>query len=199
MNEDERRDLIARQHRALYGHEPALLTPDGAGPRTSQDARVSASAGPGGPSPLAFDPFVMQGQSGGNGHVQMPPRDQMGIAPERRTSVSPATHAPSFGKVMDSTQQAARATTSPSQSSPSVGPGNMPSITTSGVAPIGTRPGQPHSASVKRPSPPNERSTSAASTPTPADKTPNLGSWGTSSGVWGAPKSALGVQASVWG
>ncbi|TKX23026.1 hypothetical protein C1H76_4765 [Elsinoe australis] len=194
LSEDERRDLIARQHRALYGNDSSLYPSDGSG-RPSQDARVSMSGNPRGPSPLAFDPFSVQQQSGSDGPVQMPPREQMSHG-ERRTSTSPTSASRSnFG--LDSAPQSAGNTATSPTTSPSIGSGNMPSIASqSGVAPIGTRPVQQSSAA-KRATTPNERSTSSASNPTGSDKTPGLG-WGTSSGVWGS-KNTLGVQASVWG
>ncbi|KAG8624683.1 hypothetical protein KVT40_007750 [Elsinoe batatas] len=196
LNEDDRRDLIARQHRALYGNETAMYAADGSG-RPSQDARLSISGHPRGPSPLAFDPFSVQQHSGSEGPVQMPPRDQMS-ASEHRTSTSPTSASRSnFG--LDSAPHSAGGNTAASpMTSPSVGSGNIPSIATqSGVAPIGTRPLQ-QSATSKRSTTPNERSTSAASNPTGTDKTSSLG-WGSSSGVWGPSKNTLGVQASVWG
>ncbi|PNS19522.1 Protein transport protein Sec61 subunit beta [Sphaceloma murrayae] len=189
LSEDERRDLIARQHRALYGNESALYPADGSG-RPPQDARMSMSGNPRGPSPLAFDPFSVQQQKGGDASVQMPPREQMTHG--GRSSTSPTSgNQSSFG--IDSGTQSAGNTASSPTTSPSIGSGNMPSIATqSGVAPIGTRP--PQSAATKRATTPNERSTSSASNPTASDKTPNLG-WGSSSGVWGS-KNTLGVQAS---
>lgn len=72
MSEEDRRDLIARQHRALYGETSNLYT-DGTVRQSSQDARVATSLAGRGPSPLAFDPFGMQ--TGGDPAVQMPVRD----------------------------------------------------------------------------------------------------------------------------
>ena len=72
MNEDERRELIARQHRALYGENSSLYNNN---PTSSQDVRVQSSGAGRGPSPLAFDPFGMQAQNAsGEATVQMPPR-----------------------------------------------------------------------------------------------------------------------------
>ena len=62
MSEEERRELIARQHRALYGDNSTLYNADGTAARpNSQDARVPAGAR--GVSPMAFDPFSAQAQS----------------------------------------------------------------------------------------------------------------------------------------
>ena len=53
MTEEERRDLIARQHRALYGNDSTLYSGDTSRP-ISQDARVATSmTGLRGGSPLA--------------------------------------------------------------------------------------------------------------------------------------------------
>ncbi|KAF4553265.1 Hypothetical protein D9617_7g029920 [Elsinoe fawcettii] len=197
LNEDDRRDLIQRQHRALYGNESAMYHADGSG-RPSQDARLSISGNPRGPSPLAFDPFSVQQQTGPEGPVQMPSRDQV-LSGERRTSTSPTSASRSnFG--LDSAPHSAGGNTATSPTtSPSIGSGNIPSIATqSGVAPIGTRPIQ-QVGGAKRAATPNERSTSAASNPTAGnDRASGLG-WGTSSGGWGHSKNTLGVQASVWG
>lgn len=198
MNEEERRELIARQHRALYGSESGMYNQDGTPARPSQDARLSVSGSVRGPSPLAFDPFGMQAQSGAESAVQMPPREHAGLGPERRSSGSPATGNPAFSMAESAQQTTRTAGSPPSNNSPSVPQGSMPTNNSSGVAPIGTRPVQAQAAA-KRSTTPNERSASAASTAAPSDKGPVLGGWGSNSGVWGASKNTLGVQASVWG
>src|SRR5689334_2407028 len=72
MNEDDRRELIARQHRALYGENSALYNNN---PTSSQDVRVQSAGANRGASPLAFDPFGSRAQSiSGDAPVQMPPR-----------------------------------------------------------------------------------------------------------------------------
>ena len=199
MNEDERRDLIARQHRALYGNDSSMYSPDGSAPRQSQDARLAISGAPRGPSPLAFDPFGIKAQGGADPAVQMPPRDQGVNVSERRSSPAPAAADSTTFGMTESAQQATRNAGSPSNSSPSVPQGAMPPSTSSGVAPIGTRPAQQQAATSKRSTTPNERATPAAPSATPADKSSGLGGWGSSSGVWGPSKNTLGVQASVWG
>src|ERR1700761_9104990 len=62
MSEEERRELIARQHRALYGNDSNLYSDQTSRPG-SQDARVATTMGVRGGSPLAYDPFGMQGQN----------------------------------------------------------------------------------------------------------------------------------------
>ena len=52
MSEEERRELIARQHRALYGNDSNLYSDQTSRPG-SQDARVATTMGVRGGSPLA--------------------------------------------------------------------------------------------------------------------------------------------------
>ena len=66
MSEEDRRELIARQHSALYGDNSSLYNADGTAARpSSQDARVPVGAR--GASPMAFDPFSAQAQAATNG------------------------------------------------------------------------------------------------------------------------------------
>lgn len=199
MNEDERRELIARQHRALYGNDAALYNPDGSAPRQSQGSRASVSGSVRGPSPLAFDPFGMQAQPGAESAVQMPVREhiQANTVPESRKSTTPpSSNLPTFG-MMDSVHQSSRTSGSPPTASPPASQNTKASAIAGNVAPIGTRPVQGQAANTKRSPTPNERSASAASNPIHTDKNAGLGSWGSNSAVWG--KNSLGVQASVWG
>ena len=79
MNEDERRELIARQHRALYGENSNLYSgePNASRP-VSQDARINVPLmGNRGQSPASYEPFGLQ-VSGENPAGQMPSRDQQG-------------------------------------------------------------------------------------------------------------------------
>lgn len=223
MSEEDRRELIARQHRALYGDNSSLYNADGTAARpTSQDARVPS--GTRGASPMAFDPFSAQAQAaaGGEGSVQMPPRDRTGSTASPTNN--PAAQQ-SFALLND--QQSRRTSNSSPSGSPPLAQGPKGSV--GGVAPIGTRPVQAPGAAAglsKRSTTPltpsslsygfssaeaqnpavaaqqikDERSASSASNPALAEK--NVGglggAWGGNSGVWG--KNALGsAQASVWG
>ena len=216
MSEDDRRDLIARQHRALYGDASApLYGTEGAGSRPpSQDVRVSGSQR--GASPLAFDPYSVQTQTGAEGAVQMPPRERV------NSNASPASNSTtqqSFAMLNDA-QQSSRT----SASSPGGSPPLQQGQSQKGVAPIGTRPTQPPGVATnnlnKRSTTPltpsslsygytsadannnkDERSTSSASNPPLADRSVSgLGGWGGNSAVWGSGKnSTLAVQPSVWG
>jgi len=219
MSEDDRRELIARQHRALYGENSSLYNSDGsAARRGSQDVR--SQAGGRGASPLAFDPFNAPAQAGTEGAVQMPPRDRAG------STASPASNptAQQSFALLNEAQQSSRTSNSSAGGSPPLAQG--PKSTATGVAPIGTRPMQAPGAAPglsKRSTTPltpsslsygftsadgqlaaagnakDERSTSSASNPALADKAVSGlgGSWGSNSAVWG--KNALGAQASVWG
>lgn len=224
MSEDERRDLIARQHRALYGNESALYpTPEAAAAaaaavrRASQDVRGSISgdvrapisgASRGGASPLAFDPFH------GEPAVQMPPRDGVMLPKSPNSASSPQSNPTTFGSLLGETQQSSRTSVSSPSGSPPLGQGSKAAA----AAPIGTRPvsnaaqatGLNKRSTTPLPSPlsfgfsaneqaRNERSTSAGPNGSVADKGVSLGSWGSNSGVWGSAKNSLGVQAPVWG
>nr|POE59278.1 hypothetical protein CFP56_24547 [Quercus suber] len=217
MSEDDRRELIARQHRALYGDNASLYAQDGSRSASqSGDARIS-SAGRG-PSPLAFDSFGANVQQGAEGSVQMPTRDRADNATSP-ASASAAQQA-SFNLLNDTQASGRTSNSSPGGSPPLLG---SQKNGLGGVAPIGTRPQQAPGAAPglnKRSTTPltpsslsygfsaeqnanhqkDERSTSAASNPGMADKgVPGLSGWGTNSAVWGSGKNSLAVQPSVWG
>jgi len=199
MNEDDRRELIARQHRALYGNEPAMYSPDGTAARQSQDSRLSVSGSVRGSSPLAYDSFGAQSQSGAESAVQMPSRELAASVPDRRASTSPAVSNPPGFSMAETLHQTTRTAGSPSNNSPSIMQGAMPPQASTGVAPIGTRPSHSQNTTAKRSITPNTRSIPAASDKTPSNNAPGLGSWGTDSGVWGNMNTNKSVQASVWG
>lgn len=152
MSEEDRRELIARQHRALYGNESNLYQGENPTSRpASQDVRVpTTSAGMRGTSPLAFDPFGLQGQgSSGDSAVQMPSRDQMsgkeapaGTQRSRANSTSsPSSNPTTSFTLFDNAQQSSRTSaSSPGGSPPVQGGTKVPPG--QGVAPIGTRPSQ---------------------------------------------------------
>ncbi|KAK0262957.1 hypothetical protein LTS09_002934 [Friedmanniomyces endolithicus] len=216
MNEEGRRDLIARQHRALYGDHSDIYTGEGSSRPQSQDARVS---GPNrGPSPLAFESYGAQAQTGAGGAVQMPPRDRA------ESTASPAANAPSaqqpYGLLNEAQNASRTSNSSPGAASPPLSQSQKG--TAAGVVPIGTRPAQtasgaPSGGLNKRSTTPltpsslsygfssvdakDERSTSAASNPAALDKGVGGlgGGWGGGSAVWGSGKGSLAVQPSVWG
>ncbi|RDI79046.1 hypothetical protein Vi05172_g10972 [Venturia inaequalis] len=214
MSEDERRELIARQHRAL------------------QDARVAPTLGVRGNSPLAYDPFGLQGQnSSGEPAVQMPPRggeqqqQQNGQFSGPNSTSSPSSNPTANFSHLENAQQSSRTSNSSPGGSPPRDGAQKGQSGSANPAPIGTRPaGNQQSGSQgsnnlqKRSTTPlpsplsygfsandqqnNERSTSALSNPSSgaAEKgVPSGLGWGSNSGVWGSSKNSLGVQASVWG
>ncbi|PGG98598.1 hypothetical protein AJ80_09507 [Polytolypa hystricis UAMH7299] len=166
MTEESRRDLIARQHRALYGNESPFF-PNGSLPSDdhhnaradNQTAATPTTTAPGarGPSPRG-DPFGLgqnQGQGPSEGAGQGPPGAAIGpspVAPQPRSrsnsTSSPSTGAkPSGFNVYDSNpnqQQTHTSSSSPiggtSGSPANRQPGSKPSATA--VGPIGSRPAQ---------------------------------------------------------
>lgn len=203
LSEEGRRELIARQHRALYGGEGSGFSgqsgfgEDAATHEQGGNANSAAASGARGPSPRGVDPFggssqSAQGDSGLQGDRRTgSPTIQQGKAPTPPTGDEP-THS----------RQISKSTTAPLS-------GNM--------APIGSRPNTqqiPVQSLNKRTTSPlpaslgygfgsaeqgNERSGSSNSNPNNQKETPgasSMGTWGTGSGVWGSNK--IGAT-SVWG
>lgn len=158
MNEEDRRELIARQHRALYGNESSAFVEgsnfgdDSHTPRPSNPTSGNNSAGGRGPSPRSYDPYAMgQNQvqnaiadAGGlNANESAPtgpsPKPQQGRSRADSTS-SPASNPPSqsFSLFESAAQQSSRTSTS----SPGGSPPRQTKTSNPGVAPIGTRPAQ---------------------------------------------------------
>jgi hypothetical protein len=199
MSEDERRELIARQHRALYGESASLYNSNN--PTSSQDVRVSGAGR--GQSPLAFDPFGMQApNASGESSVQMPSRgdkDAVGATQEARANQSSpsSNQGPTFG-LFDNAQQASRTSNSSPGGSP---PRQGPKSNGSGVAPIGTRPTTPLPSPLSYSYNANEQAnnnmtTSASLNPSSTVTDKGVGMW--NKGPWSNAPSQ-GVQASVWG
>lgn len=228
MSEEERRELIARQRSALYGEgaypENGGFDDNGTPRPGTQGSGSQSAAGIRGHSPLAFDHFNAQSQQGDNAGQQAQEPQSATQAPGQQRSRANSTSSPSsnptssFSIFESAAQQSSRTSTSSPGGSP---PRQGKAPTSSGVAPIGTRPSgaqAPNPALNKRsttplPSPlsygfaasgndenadPKDgRTASAASNPNPQAQ-PDVGlGWGSKSGVWG--KNSLGVQASVWG
>jgi len=211
MSEEDRRELIARQHRALYGNDSSLYLSDAPPSRPlSQDARVSGAGSAQGPATGSFDQFAISAATSADNGQSLPSNNE--IRSRADSTASPSPNPNSFA-MFDGVQQPSRASTSsPGGTSPPRQ--GMKSGTSNNVAPIGTRPAQVTGA-INRNTPPMssplsygfnnekinaERSTSSASNPTSVgpDKGVGLG-WGATSGGWSATKNTLGVQASVWG
>lgn len=173
MNEEDRRELIARQHRALYGndsspyHEGGNFGDESHTPRPSNPTSSNTSAGGRGPSPRVYDAYQM-GQSQAQSTIaeaggQLNPNDstQKGPSPNPQqqrsradSNDSPASNPPSqnFSLFESAAQQSSRtSTSSPGGSPPRQGKTSAP-----GVAPIGTRPAQSQTSNpavTKAPSP----------------------------------------------
>ena len=227
VSEESRRELLARQHRALYGNDSPAFFPPGSfeeNPRADNAAGgTPTSAGPRGPSPRSVDPF---------GLAQGPHVNPDGVGSPSRAN---STSSPSSGinQVLGGSEIPVTSSSSPGADSPSSRQGSSKSTGPIGsVGPIGSRPVQQagpvpvaNPALNKRSTTPlpsplgfgftpneaaltgNERSASSASNPSgtvPAGMQPPRDSgavglgWGNGSGVWGS-KTGLGVQASVWG
>ena len=160
MNEADRRELIARQHRALYGSESVSLYESsniGDNNQTPRPAAQGTAAGGRGSSPRTFDPFNRgqnQPQStvgDSASHLNSSEHNQQGAVtgpspkPQQQrsranSSSSPASNQQNFGLFDNNAQQSSRtSTSSPGDASNQHGKtSNAP--TNAGVAPIGTRP-----------------------------------------------------------
>ncbi|CAG8959823.1 hypothetical protein HYFRA_00001731 [Hymenoscyphus fraxineus] len=226
MGEEERRELIARQRSALYGEGPALSeTGENGTPRpTTQGSGAQSATGIRGHSPLAFDHYNAQTSQaeGSSQQTTAEPQSATSQAPGQQRSRANSNSSPSsnptssFSLFESAAQQSSRTSTSSPGGSP---PRQGKAPTSSGVAPIGTRPSAqaPNPALNKRSTTPlpsplsygfaasgeenkpageKDGRTSAASNPNGQQQDHNLG-WGKSGGVWG--NKSLGVQASVWG
>lgn len=153
MNEEDRRELIACQHRALYGNESEAFGVDGHTPRPANPTSGNTSASGRGPSPRSYDPYAMgkttaqgtiaevAGQLNVNesGPTGPSPKPQQG-RPRADSTSSPASNPPSqsFSLFENAAQQSSRTSTS----SPGGSPPRQAKTSNPGVAPIGTRPAQ---------------------------------------------------------
>ncbi|KAJ5470448.1 hypothetical protein N7530_007805 [Penicillium desertorum] len=138
VSEDSRRELLARQHRALYGNESPAFFPPGAfddNPRPdSQAGGGTPSSGVRGSSPRGMDPFGLTQASATNAEattgLQSPSRANSTSSPSSAINASfgteqPITSASSPGADSPSSRQAS--------SKPAAGP-------IGSVGPIGSRP-----------------------------------------------------------
>ena len=218
LSEEGRRDLIARQHRALYGGDPAAFVGqvpfspeeisgrDQAGPASS-----GATGAPRGPSPRGADPFASQsetsaqgvasGQEAGRGDKVTSPSSQAPGFGTFDASASGKAPTPPTGEESSHSRQISKSTTAP---------------VTGGMGPIGSRPNAqqaPNQSLNKRTTSPlpsslgygfgstdqsADRAGSANSNANNQKESSNagMGAWGTGGGVWGSNK--IGTT-SVWG
>ena len=229
MGEEERRELIARQRSALYGEgaysENGGFDDNGTPRPGTQGSGSQSAVGLRGHSPLAFDHFNAQASQGENaGQQSQEPQSATSQAPGQQRSRANSTSSPSsnptssFSLFESAAQQSSRTSTSSPGGSP---PRQGKAPTSSGVAPIGTRPsgaqasnpalnkrsttplpsplsyGFAASSNDENVDPKDGRTASAASNPNSQGQQDVSLGWGSKSGVWG--KNSLGVQASVWG
>lgn len=165
MNEEDRRELIARQHRALYGSENNQALEGGNfgdeshTPRQSLPTSGNTSTGGRGPSPRTYDPYAM-GQNQAQATIAEPggqlnakeqnqqanptgpsPKPQQQQRSRADSTSSPASNPPSqsFSLFESAAQQSSRTSTSSPGGSP---PRQAKTSAPGGVAPIGTRPAQ---------------------------------------------------------
>ena len=166
-HEEDRHELIARQHRALYGKESGSYgegggfgdngqTPRPSNPNSGPPSAVSGR----GPSPRTYDHFAM-GQNSGQSNVEVggqfnpnePPSqsNQKGPSPnpQQQRSRADSTSSPASnpaGQTFTVFESAAQQSSRTSTSSPGQSPPRQSKTSAPGVAPIGTRPVQAQAA-----------------------------------------------------
>ncbi|KAH8702410.1 hypothetical protein BGW36DRAFT_356533 [Talaromyces proteolyticus] len=181
MSEEGRRDLIARQHRALYGNESPAFFPSGSlgddahSARTDNANSATPTSGTGGvgSSPRGIDPFGLpQPQPEGLVQGGAPNTVAGRQSPTRANSTrSPSTGGASYGLYESNVEQSATSTSSPGGTdSPSSR--QMPSKPSGSVGPIGSRPSQPTTSQAAN-SALNKRSTTPLPSPLGLGFTPN--------------------------
>ena len=204
LSEEGRRDLIARQHRALYGNENASFVPNAGDPSVSGQGPVR------GPSPRGMEPFGMPGQGGspmdapGQGSLQEQAREKAASPASQQPTVfgnfDVKTSTPPIGEETAHARQLSKSTTAPIAGS--MGPigsrTNMQQAPNQGIKQRTTSPLPSLSYGFTANEQNNERTTSSNSNAAGAKENasnPTLGTWGTGSGVWG---NKIGAT-SVWG
>ena len=186
MNVEDRRDLLARQHKALY---------DNAGfPDENQNSRASnASTGIGN----AFDERSTQ--------------DPRSATEAASSSVMGSQNFTNFDQTAAAQQPTRTSNSSPGASpprlsNPNLAPGPIGTRPPQAINPAFVKRNTPPASSPRglgfgEQNPHGERSGSAASNPPPAagrDSMTSSANWGNASGAWG--KSSLtGVSSTVWG
>lgn len=228
MSEEGRRELIARQHRALYGESSPFpdqgFGTEGISRTETQGSNIPTSApGMRGPSPRATDAFGMsQAQGQGISGENAGSSNQQQQRSRANSTSSPASgNAPAgFGGFENVTQQSSHtSTSSPGGESPNRGATKSATAPIgSGMAPIGSRPNQqqaPNPVLNKRSTTPlpsplsygfgsnesanaNERSNSAASNP-PASASAKESTVGLGWGNGGGVWGSKNSLQGVWG
>lgn len=197
ISEEGRRDLIARQHRALYGNDGNPLNASAGYPGDEGQQNQPGNptiGGPRGPSPRNMDRFGApgQGQSQENSDQARNDKPTFGGFDQAVTSGTGTNEEGGHSR------QLSKSTTAP---------------LAGGMAPIGSRPNPQNQTLNKRTTSPmpsglgygfgatdqsNERSNSSnsnANASKEGSSNTGMGGWGTGSGVWG---NKIGTT-SVWG
>ncbi|KAL6245128.1 hypothetical protein RBB50_007903 [Rhinocladiella similis] len=217
LSEEGRRELLARQHRALYGGEGSAFM--GQVPYGENQAGPGSESAPGavrGQSPRGADPFGMGGQGPqGEGASQSTDisRGDKAASPVGQPSAG-------FGGLDAAVSSSGKVPTPPSgeesSHSRTISKSTTAPVTGGGMGPIGSRPGgqqgpnQPLNKRTTSPLPSslgygfvtNEQNADrAGSSNSNANNqkesgSSGMGAWGTGSGVWGSNK--IGTT-SVWG
>lgn len=189
MSENDRRELIARQHKALYGENSSIYEGQGSRP-ISQDARVQAtSSGTHSGSPLGgFEAFGHPPTSSAESAASKPTTSGLGSR-SRSNSAAPKDSSASSFAMFDSNR--------PSSSSPSDGPANQHAA--GSIGPIGSRGGPASRKTPPAPSPLGPGPHSNGGGPTSAAERHSSLSWGAGGGPWGPTSKNPLDQASVWG
>lgn len=205
LSEEGRRDLIARQHRALYGEGTGMMSPVFGAEDSPRDqpgnVKAPIGVGPRGSSPRGMDPFAPLGESAQDAAARTEKTTSpSGQAAPGFNAFDGKSATPPIGDEGPHSRSLSKSTTAPVSGS---------------MAPIGSRPNpqnQPINKRTTSPLPPslsygfgsneqnNERSNSSNSNANAQKEGSNNanmgGGWGTGSGVWGSNK--IGAT-SVWG
>ncbi|EFR04346.1 hypothetical protein MGYG_07355 [Nannizzia gypsea CBS 118893] len=176
MTEESRRDLIARQHRALYGNDSALQSPN-AGPGDDSHSQAAGTPTTGipsgrGASPRGVDPFL-----GGQAHATDSQTQQATSGAGVPSSVAPRTRSPTAtaSPPSNTNQGSTYGVFEPSQpptSSPT-GKGTTDS-SPSRVGPIGSRPAQQQQQQAQAQHQPQQQQQQQQQPPTNQSPNPSL-------------------------
>ncbi|KAL1967703.1 hypothetical protein VTN77DRAFT_2960 [Rasamsonia byssochlamydoides] len=186
MSEESRRELLARQHRALYGNDsPAFFPPGGfsddghsnRAENATSGTPTSTTGGVRGPSPRGVDPFGLGQNQGSNSADGMGQGATAGSSaagrqsPSRANSTSsPSSGAnPSYSLYDSNAEQPVTSTSSPGGGADSPSSRQMSSKTATApigsVGPIGSRPSQQTATSQAPNQSMNKRSTTPLTSP----------------------------------
>ncbi len=229
LSEEGRRELIARQHRALYGNEagaPGFMpqsgySDDGNSSREQSGAPTSSAGGIRGNSPRGMDPFGMgQSTSGTNDNNVQNASNAPQDTGRGESAASPATGTvPStFGNFESAAQQAGKTSPSGGESPSRQVTKSTTAPIGSGMGPIGSRPAQQQQAQnsgvnkrTTSPLPPslnygfgsNENSNERAGSSNSNNNTQKDSSSSAAMGAWGTGSGVWGSNkigaTSVWG